>query len=66
MNSRFSDLSPISILTYCTANCVIRLCLFKLHHSRTVHLLPDVLSNSDKILSTEVYRIDNEEMREMW
>ena len=35
---------------------------------RTVHLLPDLMINSDEILSIEVhiYRIDNEERREMW
>ena len=65
MYSRHPDLRPVSILTYCTANCVIGLCLFKLHHIQTVHLLPDLTINSDEILSIEVYRIDNEERREI-
>ena len=39
----------------------MRLCLFKLHHIQTVHLLPDLMINSDEILSVAVYRIDNED-----
>ena len=32
----------------------------------TVHLLPDLMINSEEILSIEVDRIDNRERREMW
>ena len=33
---------------------------------QTAHLLQGLMINSDEIFSSEVYRIDNEERKEMW